>query len=77
VTVEATLYNPKTNRDKLVTLSYELLASDGSVLASGSRSQKSPANAKSGNNADSVFLLSPDEIQRVAKLRLTMTTKDY
>ena len=57
VTTEATLYNPKTNHDKLVTLAYELLAVDGAVVASESRTQRTPANAKSGNNVDCVFLL--------------------
>jgi hypothetical protein len=77
VTVEATLYNPKGNHDKLVTLFFEVLSADGEKIATGSRVQKAPDNAKSGNNADAVFLLSPEEIQRVARLRLTMTTKDY
>ena len=75
--MEATIYNPKSNRDKLVTLSYELLSKDCETIASGQRTQRSPANAKSGNNADSVFLLSPDEVTRVTRLRLTVTTKDY
>lgn len=77
VTVEATIYNPKGNRDKLVTLSYELLSMNGEAVATGSRTQRSPADAKSGNNADSVFLLSPDEVTSVARLRLTVATKDY
>jgi hypothetical protein len=77
VTIEATLYNPKGNRDKLVTLAYEVLPETGEPIATGSRNQKSPANAKSGNNADVVFLLSPEDIKRVARIRLTMTTKDY
>jgi len=77
VTVETTLYNPKDNHDNLVTLFVELLSSDGETIATGSRVQRAPANAKSGNNADVVFLLLPEEIQKVARLRLTMTTKDY
>ncbi len=77
VAVEATIYNPKGNHDKLVTLSYDLLTKDGETVASGSRTQKSPANSKSGNNADSVFLLSPDDVTRVTGLRLTIATKDY
>jgi hypothetical protein len=77
VTVEATLYNPKGNHDKLVTLSYQLLSKEGRLLASGERIQRAPDNAKSGNNADAIFLLSPDEVQEVARLRLSITTKDY
>ena len=77
VTVEATIYNPKTNHDKLATLSYDLLAEDRETIASASRTQRSPANAKSGNNVHSLFSLSPDEVSRVTKLRLTMMTRDY
>ena len=77
VTTEATLYNPKTNRDKLVTLAYELLSANGDVVAIESRTQRAPANAKSGNNVDCIFLLSAEDIMRVNQLRLSMTTQDY
>ena len=77
VTLEATLYNPKTNHDKLVTLSVDVLDGDNAIIATGSRVQKTPADSKSGNNADVVFLFSKEELRRVAKLRLTLSTKDY
>lgn len=60
-----------------VTIAVDILDAEGKILASGSRVQKTPANSKSGNNADVVFLLSSEEMGRAAKLRLTMSAKDY
>ena len=76
-TLEATLYNPKGNGDRLVTLSYDVLDGNGNQLQTASRTYKLVAKAKSGENADVVLLLSPDELQSVASLRLTMDTKPY
>jgi hypothetical protein len=77
VTLEATLFNPKGNTDRLVTLSYDVLDSNSQVLQSANRSYKLVAKAKSGENADVVLLVSPDEVKRITALRLTMTTKPY
>src|SRR5678816_4324198 len=40
VTIEATLYNPKGNHDKLVTLAYQLLSKDDRPIASAERTQR-------------------------------------
>ena len=77
ITLEATLYNPKTNGAKLVTVLAEVLGADDAVIATGSRIQRAPADSKSGNNADVVFLFARDEMKKAAKLRLTLSTKDY
>ena len=77
VTLEATLYNPVGNRDRIVTLAYEILDADKAVLQTAQRSYKLVAKAKSGENADVILLLTPTELARVAFLRLTMTTKPY
>ena len=77
VTLEATLYNPKGNGDRLVTLSYEVLDSDKNVMQTASRTYSLVAKAKSGENADVVLLVKPEDLARIAYLRLTMTTKPY
>lgn len=77
VTLEATLFNPKGNVDRLVTLDYEMLDEAGQVVQTASRTYKLMAKAKSGENADVVLLLTPAELQKVTGLRLTITTKPY
>ena len=77
VTLEATLFNPVGNSDRLVTLSYEVLDPDGQQVQAASRSYKLAAKAKSGENADVVLLLTPDETRRVTNLRITITTKKF
>ena len=77
VTLEATLFNPKGNQDRLVTLNYELLDGSGQQMQTASRTYKLVAKAKSGENADVVLLLTPDEMQRITSLRLSMSTKTY
>ncbi len=76
VTVEATLYNPKNNHDKMVTLHFEVLSGENSI-AVASLTMKAPDNAKSGNNGDVTFVFSKDELRSAMKLRITITTKDY
>jgi hypothetical protein len=77
VTLEATLFNPKGNSDRLVTLAYDVLDSNKQSLQTATRSYKLVAKAKSGENADALLLFMPDELKRVAALRLTITTKPY
>lgn len=77
VTLEATLYNPKGNADRLVTLDYEVLGADGELLQTAHREYKLVAMAKSGENADVILLLEPADVARVASLRLTLTTRPY
>lgn len=77
VTLEATLYNPKGNGDRLVTLDYDLLDQSGQQVQTASRTYKLAGKAKSGENADVVLLLTPDEMRRTVNLRITMTTKTY
>jgi hypothetical protein len=77
VTLEATLFNPIGNGDRLVTLSYDVLDGSSAVMQSAQRTYKLVAKAKSGENADVVLLLTPAEIDRVSLLRITMTTKPY
>jgi len=77
VTIEATLYNPRANHDKLVTLAFEILAEDERVIATSSKTQKASDNSKSGNNADVMFLFSTAEVKQAVRLRLTVSTKDY
>ena len=75
VTLEATLYNPKGNQDRLVTLDYVFLDGANQQVGTASRTYKLVAKAKSGENADVGLQLTPDEMHRITKLRLTMTTK--
>ena len=77
VTLEATLFNPKGNGDRLVTLSYDILDRAGQVLQTANRTYKLVAKAKSGENADAVLLMTPDELTKVTNLRITITTKPY
>jgi hypothetical protein len=77
VTLEATLFNPKGNGDRLVTLFYEVLDSNKEVMQTAQRTYKLVAKAKSGENADVVLLLTPTDLPRVSALRLTMTTTPY
>lgn len=75
VTLEATLYNPKGNQDRTVTLDYVFLDNADQQVGTANRTYKLVAKAKSGENADVLLLLTPDEMQRITKLRLSMTTK--
>jgi hypothetical protein len=77
VTLEATLYNPKGNGDRLVTLVYEILDNAKAVIQTAERTYKLDAKAKSGENADAILLVTPADMPRVAALRLTITTKAY
>jgi hypothetical protein len=77
VTLEATLYNPKGNGDRLVTLAYEILDSEKAVIQTAQRTYKLEAKAKSGENADVDLLVPSGDMPRVALLRLTITTKAF
>ncbi len=77
VTLEATLFNPKGNGDRLVTLAYEILDNDKAVIQTAERTYKLEARAKSGENADVILLVTPADMPRVDALRLTITIKPF
>ena len=73
VTLDATIYNPTSNPDKIATLAFELLKGDA-VIAKESCAIETKDNGRGGHSGNVKLWLWKDELASTTKLRVTMTT---